>query len=142
MFETLLQQFAVLVTTTTTNVTTPVVPVVATNPTVESFQAIVVAVASIIGTAGAILYNFSQRGQMNNQKAAIRSAADLMKAFSGHMIQSKEDIKSLAEVTYEMMPDKAKEIINQQNIRILELSKKVDAANAQLSKLPEVLDHI
>jgi len=102
----------------------------------------IVAVASIIGTAGAVLHTLSQRGQMNNQKKALGAAADVMKDFSGHMIASKEDIKSLAEVTYGMLPDKAKEIVNQQNIRIAELTKKLEATQVQLSKLPPVLDHI
>jgi len=102
----------------------------------------IVAVASIIGTAGAVLHTLSQRGQMNNQKAALQSAADVMKDFSGHMIQSKEDIKSLAEVTYNMLPDQAQKIVNQQNIRISELTAKLEAAQTQLSRLPKVLDHI
>jgi len=135
-FETLLQQ---VVTNGTTVVSTP--PAVQ-QATIESFQAMIVAVASIIGTAGAVLHTLSQRGQQNEQKKALGAAADVMKDFSGHMIQSKEDIKSLAEVTYNMLPDQAQKIVNQQNVRLAELTKKLEAAQTQLSKLPPVLDHI
>jgi len=136
MFETLLQQ----VVTAAGNST--IVPVSTQQATIESFQAMIVAVASVLGTVGAILHTFSQRGQMNNQKAALQSAADVMKDFSSHMIQSKEDIRSLAEVTYNMLPDQAQKIVNQQNIRIANLTEKLEAAQTQLSRLPKVLDHI
>ena len=125
-----------------TNATTTIIGGGNVNPTVESFQAMIIAVASIMGTIGAILHTLSQRGELKNHKAALQSVADVFKNVDEHIVDSKEDIKTLAEVTYNMLPEQAEKIVNAQNVRISELTKKLEAAQSQLSKIPPVLDHI
>ena len=59
-----------------------------------------------------------------------------------HIIASKEDMKTLAGVVYNSLPDKGQSIVNATNIRLVELEKKLEVANEQLKKVPEALDHI
>jgi hypothetical protein len=132
MFESMLMQVV--------NASVPVV--VATNTTTASFQALILAVASIMGTVGAILHTLSQRGELKNHKAALQSASDFISDISTHVIQSKEDIKTLADVTYQMLPEEAAKIVNAQNVRIVELTKKLQLAQEQISKIPGVLAHV
>jgi hypothetical protein len=135
MLESLFVQVAHAATNATVVTTTP--PGV-----VESFQALIVAVASIMGTVGAILHTLSQRGELKSHKAALQSAADFLKDVSDHVVASKDDIKTLADVTYKMLPEQAEQIVNAQNVRISELTKKLEIAQSQLSKVPAALDHI
>ena len=79
---------------------------------------------------------------MAGQKAALQGSATFLSDLSNHIKSSREDIKSLAEITYNFAPDKAKDIVNQQNVRLSELTKKLEDAQTKLDKIPEALDHI
>lgn len=108
----------------------------------ESINALVLSVAGIIGTIGVILHSLSQRVELGSHRKALQSTADLLTDISTHVKTSKEDIQTLAKVTYDMLPEEAQKIVNAQNVRLAELEKKVEAANQQLAKLPPALDHI
>lgn len=122
------------------------IPIVTAPPTTTdiatTITALIIAIGGLMGTVATILRTAGQRKELSSHQAGLRDAADRLDELSQHMISSKEDIKSLAEVTYEFSPDQAKQIVNKQNIRIAELTKKLEDANVKLGKIPPALSHI
>lgn len=122
------------------------IPIVTAPPTTTdiatTITALIVAIGGIMGSLAAIIKSGADRKELVGHKAALQDAALKLGELGQHMIASKEDIKSLAEVTYSFAPDKAKDLVNQQNIRLAELTKKLDEANTQLKRVPPALDHI
>lgn len=120
--------------------------IVATNPSsadiATTITALIIAIGGMLGAVATILKTAGQRKELETHKDALQGAASRLDELSQHMISSKEDIKSLAEVTYEFAPDKAQQIVNQQNIRLQELTKKLEDANNKLKRIPPALDHI
>jgi hypothetical protein len=116
--------------------------VVTTPSTTDTIVGLITSIGSIVVAIGAIAHSLSLRPELKHHKEAIQAASDFLSDVGNHVVQSKADIKTLAEVTYEMSPEKAKEIVNKQNIRLSELQAKLDAANAQIKRVPPALDHI
>jgi hypothetical protein len=136
MFESLIMQL---------NSTIP--PIVATIPApatdvATTITALIVAIGGMLAAVATIVQRLGDRKELSGHKVALEEAASRLGELGQHMIASKEDIKSLAEVTYDFAPDKAKEIVNKQNIRLLELTKKLEDAQKKLEKIPPALDHI
>jgi len=65
----------------------------------------------------------------------VKAVANLSKASADKIIESKQDLAALAKATFEMLPEQAARIVDAQNVRIAALEAKVDATNAELSKL-------
>jgi hypothetical protein len=122
--------------------TVPTNTVVSTGTAMDSIVALIVAIAGIVGTVAALFSSFLTKGEQTESKQALRGAADYLKDLSDNVIQAKEDIATLADVTYKLMPDKAKEIVNRESVRVAELEAKVRAAHEELDRLPKVLDHL
>lgn len=58
-----------------------------------------------------------------------------------HIVQSKADIATLAKVTYDMLPEKAQQIVNAQNVRLDDLNQKLQQAQNEIGRIPAALDH-
>lgn len=121
---------------------TPTSTVVTSGTALDSIVALIVAIASIIGTVGAIFWTISNRGEQTESKQALRGTADYLKDLSETVIQAKEDIATLADVTYKMLPEEARKIVDAQNVRVAELERKVKLADEELGRLPKALDHL
>jgi ABC-type transporter Mla subunit MlaD len=135
MFESLIMQL---------NSTIP--PIIATGPVqtdvATTITALIVALGGIMGSLAAILTSLGNKKETGKQKEALQESASFLTDISQHIKSSREDIKSLAEITYAFAPDKAKDIVNQQNVRLAELTKKLEDAQTKLNKIPPALDHI
>lgn len=107
-----------------------------------TITALIVAIGGIMGSLAAILSSLGNKKGLEGQKQALQQSANWLDDVGQHMIQSKEDIKSLAEIVYGFSPDKAKDLVNQQNVRLAELAKKLEEAKEKLNKIPPALDHI
>ena len=123
------------------------IPIITTSPAVQTdvattITALIVAIGGIMGSLAAILGHLSNKKELSGQKAALQGSATFLSDLSNHIKSSREDIKSLAEITYNFAPDKAKDIVNQQNVRLSELTKKLEDAQTKLDKIPPALDHI
>lgn len=122
------------------------IPIVTAPPTTTdiatTITALIVAIGGMLAAVATIINRVGDRKELVGHKAALQDAASRINDLGQHLISSKEDIKSLAEVTYDFAPDKAKEIVNQQNIRLAELTKKLEDAQKKLEKIPPALDHI
>lgn len=121
-------------------------PIVVAPPTTTdigtTITALIVGIGGLLGSLAAILNGLGNKKQLSGQKEALQQSASYLTDVSDHIKSSREDIKSLAEITYGMMPEKAQQIVNQQNVRLAELTKKLEAADAQLKRIPEALDHL
>lgn len=121
-------------------------PVVVAPPTSETIGAtlvsLVVAIGGVMGALAAIMQSIGNRKGLEKQKEGIQVAADQLKNVGQHMIDSKQDIQSLAEILYGFFPDKAQTIVNQQNVKLAELAKKLEDAKQKLDKIPPALDHL
>lgn len=122
------------------------VPIITTQPVqtdvATTITALIVGIGGLLGAIAAVMQSASQRKELGKHGEALHGAAVRLGELGEHMIESKEDIKSLAEVTYDFAPDKAKEIVNQQNIKLQELTKKLADAETNLKKVPPVLERI
>ena len=106
-----------------------------------TITALVVAIGGLLGSLAAIMSSIGSRKGLEKQQPAIQAAADRLDNIGKSLIDSKQDVQSLAQILYEFFPDKAKEIVNQQNVRLDELAKKLEEAKKNLDKIPPVLDH-
>lgn len=107
-----------------------------------TITALIVALGGIMGSLAAILTTLGNKKETGKHKEALEQSATFLSDLSNHIKSSREDIKSLAEITYSFAPDKAKDIVNQQNVRLGELTKKLEDAETKLNKIPPALDHI
>lgn len=65
----------------------------------------------------------------------IKAASQLAKSTADKVIEGKEDIATLAKVTYNMLPEEAAKITDANNVRIAALEEKIRSANTELGKL-------
>ena len=107
-----------------------------------TITALIVALGGIMGSLAAILTTLGNKKETGKHKEALEQSATFLSDLSNHIKSSREDIKSLAEITYSFAPDKAKDIVNQQNVRLGELTKKLEDAETKLNKIPPALDHV
>lgn len=125
-----------------TNGTVVPVPVASGTDIATTITALIVAIGGMLAAVATIVQRLGDRKELSGHKVALQDAASRLGELGEHMISSKEDIKSLAEITYDFAPDRAKEIVNQQNIRLTELTKKLIDAQEKLKKIPPALEHI
>jgi hypothetical protein len=134
MFESLLMQI---------NGTIPIVTAPPTTTDIgTTITALIVAIGGMLAAVATIIQRLGDRKELSAHKEAIHQVSNRLSDVGQHLISSKEDIKSLAEITYDFSPDKAKELVNQQNVRLQELTKKLEDAQAKLSKVPDVIQRI
>lgn len=107
-----------------------------------TITALIVGIGGLLGALAAIMQSLGQRKELSKHKDALEQSASYLTDVSSHIKSSREDIRSLAEITYGFMPEKAQEIVNQQNVRLAELTKKLENAQSKLEKIPPALDHI
>lgn len=127
------------------NATVPIItaPINAsTTDVATTITALIVALGGIMGSLAAIIAGLGNKKELAGHKEAFQQTATFLSDLSGHIKSSREDIKSLAQITYDFAPDKAKEIVNQQNVRLAELTKKLEDAETKLNKIPPALDHL
>lgn len=121
-------------------------PVVVAPPTTTdigtTITALIVAIGGVMGALAAIMQSIGNRKGLEKQKEGIYQAASRLDDIGKHMIDSKQDIQSLAEILYGFMPDKAAQIVNQQNVKLSELAKKLEEAKQKLDKIPPALEHL
>lgn len=121
-------------------------PVVVAPPTTTdigtTITALIVAIGGVVGSVAAIIQRMADRKELSAHRDALQQSATFLDNLGSNMRDGKHDIKSLAEVLYSFMPDKAQTIVNQQNIRLAELTRKIQEADEKLKKIPPALDHI
>lgn len=127
MFDTLLQ-LAYGATANTTAATVQTVATNAANSTAETWTGFIVAISTLVSTVAGVLTYY-----IHNPK--IKAAAQLAGAAADKSVQHADDIKTLATVTYNMLPEEAKKITDAQNVRVAALEQKLQDANSELSKL-------
>jgi len=109
---------------------------------VTTITTLIISIAGIATAVGAVVHSLSMRPELKAHKKALQSAADFMQDVGTHVVQSKDDIATLARVTYDMAPAEAQKIVNAQNVRLAELNNKLTTAKQEISKIPGALDHI
>lgn len=112
MFESLLMQ----ATTTTTGY--------------ESIVGITVAIAGIISAVSTMILKL-------HISPKVDAAAALGIANADKIVEGKEDLTTLAKVTYELSPDQAKTIVNAENVRLQALETKLMQAQQELKALAD-----
>lgn len=113
-----------------------------TTDVATTVTALIVGIGGLLGALAAIMQSLGQRKELGKHKDALEQSASNLTDVSNHIKSSRDDIKSLAEITYQFAPDQAKNLVNQQNVRLAELTKKLEEAQKQLNKIPPALDHI
>lgn len=124
------------------NGTIPIVTAPVQTDIATTITALIVAIGGMLAAVATIMQRLGDRKELSKHSDALHFASKYLDDVGQHLISSKEDIKSLAEITYSMSPEKAKEIVNQQNVRLAELTKKLEDAQAKLSKVPDVIQRI
>lgn len=121
-------------------------PIITAPPTTTdigtTITALIVAIGGMLGAVAAIMQSVGQRKELGKHGEALQQAASYLSDVGQHIVSSKEDIKSLAEISYGFMPEKAQQIVNQQNVRLTELAKKLEDAQSKLSKIPPAISRV
>jgi len=100
----------------------------ATQSTPETWTGFIIAITTLIsGLSGIVVHN------VNSPK--IRAVAELAKTGADKTIESKQDIATLAKVTYGMLPEESQKITDADNVRLAALEAKLEATNQELTKL-------
>ena len=107
-----------------------------------SLTSLIVTIATLATAVAAIMHSVANSSELSKHRAALQSAADFLSNAGTHIVQSKDDIATLAKVTYDMAPEKAQQIVNAQNVRLDSLNQKLQEAQAQIGKIPAALDHV
>jgi len=101
-----------------------------TQTTAEIWTGFIIAIATLVsGVSGLIVHYISS--------PKIKAVAELAKAGADKTVEAKQDIATLAKVTYDMLPEEAAKITDAQNVRIAALEQKLNDANQELSKLKD-----
>jgi hypothetical protein len=116
MFESILMQVAANATTA------------AATSTSDTWTGFIVAIATLVSTMSGLIVHYIDSPKIKQVGSLAKSSAD-------KLIESKQDIATLAKVTYAMLPAEAAKITDAQNVRLAALEAKLDAANQELSKL-------
>ena len=96
----------------------------------ESIVGITVAIAGIISAISTMILKF-------HISPKVDAAAALGIANADKIVEGKEDLTTLAKVTYELSPEEAKGIVNAENVRLVELEKKLQNAQQELKALAD-----
>jgi len=99
-----------------------------TQSTPEIWTGFIIAIATLVSGVSGLIVHY-----INSPK--IKAAGELAKAGADKTLEAKQDIATLANVTYGMLPEESQKIVDAKNVRIAALEAKVDAANQELSKL-------
>jgi hypothetical protein len=97
---------------------------------VESMIGIITAVSIIVSAVSTIVLKL-------HLSPKIDAGAKLGVANADRIIESKDDLTTLARVTYNMLPEEAAQIVDAQNIKLVELQRKLDSAAADLKALAD-----
>jgi len=124
------------------NATIPPIEAASTQDVATTITALIVSIGGMLGAVAAIMQSIGQRKELSKHGAALQQAASYLDDVGKHIVSSKEDIKSLAEITYDMSPEKAQQIVNQQNVRLQELTKKLQDAQEKLTKVPPAISRV
>jgi len=124
------------------NATIPPIQAASSQDVATTITALIVSIAGMLGAVAAIMQSVGQRKELGKHGEALQQAASYLDDVGKHIVSSKEDIKSLAEITYGFAPDKAKEIVNQQNVRLQELTQKLQDAQEKLKKVPPAISRV
>jgi len=116
--DSLIQQTAATATTTAAQGTTAA----------EIWTGFIIAIATLVSGVSGLLVHF-----VNSPR--IKAVAQLAKTGADKTVEAKQDIATLAKVTYDMLPEESKQITNAQNVRIAALEEKLNQANQALSAL-------
>jgi hypothetical protein len=88
------------------------------------------------------MHSLGNSKELAKHRAALESASDFLDNVGTHIVQSKADIATLGKVTYEMIPEKAQQIVNAQNVRLEDLNQKLQQAQNEISRIPPALNHL
>lgn len=98
------------------------------NATADQWTNFVTAIATLVSVLSGVLVYFIQSPK-------IKSAAQLAGATADKAIEHADDIKTLAKVTYSMLPEESAKIVDAQNVRLAALEEKLRSTSNELSKL-------
>lgn len=112
-----------------TNVTAAA-PIVSAATTPDAWTGVIIAISTLVSGIGGLIVHY-----VNSPK--IKAAGQLAKAGADKLIESKQDIATLAKVTYGMLPEESAKIVDAQNVRLAALEEKINAANQELGKLKD-----
>lgn len=127
MFESILNAFV----TTASNTSLATVQTVAQNTaqsTADQWTGFVTAIATLVSVLSGVLAYYIQRPK-------VKAAVELAGATADKAIEHSDDIKTLAKVTYSMLPEESAKIADAQNIRLAALEEKLRSTTNELSKL-------
>lgn len=102
----------------------------AAQSTPEVWTGFIIAITTLISGVSGLIVHY-----INSPK--IKNVAELAKSGADKTIEAKQDIATLAKVTYGMLPQEAQKITDAQNVRIAALEQKLLDANQELSKLKD-----
>jgi hypothetical protein len=107
-----------------------------------SLTSLIVTIGTLATAVGGIMHSLANSRELTKHRAALESASDFLDDVGNHVVQSKADIATLAKVTYDMLPEKAEQIVNAQNVRLDNLNQKLQQAQKEISSIPPALDHL
>lgn len=96
--------------------------------TSETWTGFIVAIATLVSTMSGLIVHYIDSPKIKQVGSLAKSSAD-------KLIESKQDIATLAKVTYGMLPEEAAKIVDAKNVRLAALEAKLESANQELSKL-------
>lgn len=105
-------------------------PIVSAATTPDAWTGVIIAISTLVSGIGGLIVHY-----VNSPK--IKAAGQLAKAGADKLIESKQDIATLAKVTYNMLPEESAKIVDAQNVRLAALEEKITAANQELGKLKD-----
>ena len=109
---------------------TAAAPIVSAATTPDAWTGVIIAISTLVSGIGGLIVHY-----VNSPK--IKAAGQLAKAGADKLIESKQDIATLAKVTYGMLPEESAKIVDAQNVRLAALEEKINAANQELGKLKD-----
>jgi hypothetical protein len=101
----------------------------------EQSTGLIVAIATAVGTVASLALAMLNRMGLFKQKEAITEAAKYAITFSNKISEDKENIKTLADVMYQLTPDEKKQALEQAGLNMEKITKEILATEKQLKRL-------
>lgn len=100
---------------------------------------LIVASATTVGTVASLILAVLNRAGLLTHRETLRKDLEYTQQIADKVIESKQDITTLADVTYKMMPVEAAKIVDAQNVKISELTKKLIETQIQLERAKPII---
>jgi hypothetical protein len=101
----------------------------------EQSTGLIVAIATAVGTVASLALAMLNRMGLFKQKEALTEAAKYAITFSNKISEDKENIRTLADVMYQLTPGEQKKALEQAGLNMEKITNEILATEKQLKRL-------